>query len=59
VLNLQNISFGLVDTFIETGANDVIVVKGDKERLIPYTTKTVLKVDTIKGKIIVDWDEDF
>ena len=59
MLNLQNISFGLVDTFIETGANDVIVVKGDKERLIPYTTKTVLKVDIIKGKIIVDWDEDF
>jgi len=59
VLNLQNISFGLVDTFIKTGANDVIVVKGDKERLIPYTIKTVLKVDTINAKIIVDWDEDF
>ena len=59
VLNLQNISFGLVDTFIKTGANDVIVVKGDKERLIQYTIKTVLKVDTINAKIIVDWDEDF
>jgi len=59
VLNLQNISFGLVDTFIETGANDVIVVKGDKERLIPYTTEAVLKVDTINRKIMVDWNEDF
>ena len=59
VLNLQNVSFGLVDTYIETGANDVIVVKGDKERLIPYTSMTVLKVDTIKNKIIVDWDESF
>tara|TARA_B100000795_G_C22740458_1_gene415095 strand:+ start:66 stop:581 length:516 start_codon:yes stop_codon:yes gene_type:complete len=59
VLNVQNISFGLVDTFIETGANDVIVVKGDKERLIPYTTKAVLKVDTINRKIMVDWNEDF
>ena len=59
VLNLQNISFGLVDTYIETGANDVIVVKGDKERLIPYTPMTVLKVDTKKDKIIVDWDEKF
>ena len=59
VLNLQNISFGLVDTYIETGANDVIVVKGDKERLIPYTPMTVLRVDTINHKIIVDWDEDF
>ena len=59
VLNLQDVSFGLVDTYIETGANDVIVVKGDKERLIPYTSMTVLKIDTIKDKIIVDWDEDF
>jgi len=59
VFNLQNVSFGLVDTYIETGANDVIVVKGDKERLIPYTPMTVLKVDTIESKIIVDWDEDF
>ena len=59
VLNLQNISFGLVDTFIKTGANDVIVVKGEIERLIPYTARIVLKVDTINGKIIVDWDEDF
>jgi len=59
VLNLQNISFGIVDTYIETGANDVIVVKGNKERLIPYTPMTVLKVDTIKEKIIVDWDESF
>jgi len=59
VLNLQNVSFGIVDTYIETGANDVIVVKGDKERLIPYTPMTVLKVDTKKDKIIVDWDEKF
>ena len=59
VLNLQNVSFGLVNTYIQTGANDVIVVKGDKERLIPYTSMTVLKIDTIKDKIIVDWDEDF
>ena len=59
VLNLKNISFGNVDTFLETGANDVIVVRGDKERLIPYTSNTVLKVDTGGEKIIVDWDEEF
>jgi len=59
VFNLQNVSFGLVNTYIETGANDVIVVKGDRERLIPYTSMTVLKIDTIEDKIIVDWDEDF
>ena len=59
VVNLQNIPFGLVDSFIETGANDVMVVKDDKERLIPYSRETVLEVDTINSKIIVDWDENF
>jgi 16S rRNA processing protein RimM len=59
VLNLKNYSFGLVETFIETGANDVIVVRGEKDRLIPYTQKTIIEVDIVKDKIVVDWDEDF
>jgi 16S rRNA processing protein RimM len=59
MFNLQNISFGVVNTFIETGANDVIVVKGDRERLVPYNKKTVLKVDIKNSKIIVDWNEEF
>ena len=29
-------SLGTVDHLIETGANDVLVVKGDRERLIPF-----------------------
>jgi 16S rRNA processing protein RimM len=45
---------------LETGANDVIVVKGDRERLIPYVTEQVVKsVDLDKQQMIVDWDADF
>ena len=50
---------------METGANDVLVVKGDKEsldreeRLIPYTEQFVIRVDLEARKIEVDWDPEF
>ena len=37
--------FGKLTGFIETGANDVIVVEGEKKRLIPYTNITVKKIE--------------
>lgn len=51
---------GTVDHLLETGANDVLVVKGDRERLIPFVLeKVVVNVDLEKGEIQVDWDKDF
>jgi len=52
---------------METGSNDVIVVKanrndafGQKERLLPFLTDSVIKaVDKAQGRIIVDWDPEF
>ena len=41
----------------ETGANDVLVVPGERERLIPFvTTDFIDAVDFDAGKITVDWD---
>jgi 16S rRNA processing protein RimM len=59
--------FGRVEKILETGANDVLVVKGDqrnsldgKERLIPYLIDhTILNVDLDAGEIQVDWDPEF
>jgi|TARA_B110000438_G_C15485395_1_gene509110 16S rRNA processing protein RimM len=59
VINLQDILLGQVDTFLETGANDVMVVEGSKQRLIPYTPSTIIKIDKKQQKIAVDWDENF
>ena len=59
VINLQGTELGEVVDLFETGANDVLVVKGDKERLIPFTEFAVIKVDLDGNKIIVDWDADF
>lgn len=57
----QGISLGVVDYLIETGANDVLVVKDDKqERLIPFINEQVVKTIDLNGKrMVVDWDPDF
>ena len=59
VFNLDSEPLGKVTSLIETGANDVLVVKGDRERLIPYTKNAVTHVDLDNGKITVDWSVDF
>lgn len=61
VFNLDNASLGKVDYLIETGANDVLIVKDDEgnERLIPYIDDVVLEVDLNNQRLKVDWDEDF
>ncbi|MCE4071296.1 MULTISPECIES: ribosome maturation factor RimM [Pseudomonas] len=57
--------FGILDHLLETGANDVMVVKpcagslDDRERLLPYTDQCVQAVDLEAGEIRVDWDADF
>lgn len=56
---------GKINHLLETGANDVMVVKpcagslDDRERLLPYTAQCVLKVDLAAGEMQVDWDADF
>jgi 16S rRNA processing protein RimM len=50
---------GTVNYIVATGANDVIVVSGERERLIPFDmTHTVRSVDFDAGTIVVEWDAD-
>lgn len=52
-------SLGIVVHLLETGANDVLVVQGDQEILIPYLKGDVIKhVDLENGVISVNWDWD-
>ena len=55
----DEVSLGRVDHLFETGANDVIVVKGDRQRLIPFIPDVVLEVSISDGVITVDWDPEF
>lgn len=60
VVNIEGVELGVVSHLFETGANDVMVVKGERERLIPYTTgEAVQSVDLNAGILLVDWDPEF
>lgn len=60
VVTLQNEVLGKVDHLLETGANDVLVVMGDRERLIPFVLNDiVMHVDLEAGVIRVDWDKEY
>ena len=60
VATTEGVELGSIDYLFETGSNDVIVVKGDRERLIPYIRdQVVVEVDLEGGRMTVDWDPDF
>ena len=60
VVTLDDDSLGVVDHLIETGANDVLVVKGERERLIPFVMGNIVRrVDLGGGEIQVNWDKEF
>jgi 16S rRNA processing protein RimM len=60
VENTEGFHLGKVDSLFETGANDILLVKGEKERAIPFLQGQAIKsIDLTAGKIIVDWDVDF
>jgi 16S rRNA processing protein RimM len=67
VMTTQGYDLGVVSDMMETGANDVLVVKANlndgfskKERLIPYIVGQVVDSVSIENKqICVDWDPGF
>lgn len=57
VVNQQGRTLGTVDYMLSTGANDVMVVKGEQEVLIPFVIgQYVCGVDLAEGVIQVEWD---
>ena len=60
VLTRDGEELGRVTGLMQTGSNDVLVVSGDRERLIPFIREqVVLKVDAQARRIEVDWDPEF
>lgn len=50
---------GKVAYLLATGANDVLVIQGDQEVLVPFVKDEVIKgVDLATGIISVDWEWD-
>lgn len=59
VVNRDGAELGQIDHLIETGANDVLVIRQDtRERLIPFIDHVVDEVNLQDGIIRVDWHPD-
>ncbi|HNS28836.1 MAG TPA: ribosome maturation factor RimM, partial [Steroidobacteraceae bacterium] len=59
VRNVEGEALGRVDHFVEAPANDVMVVRGEREHWVPVTPQHLVKVDRAAGTIVVDWPADF
>jgi len=63
VVNLNGVHLGHVDSIVETGAHDVLLVKDkvqNTQRLIPFVLgETVKEVSLINSVIRVDWELDY
>lgn len=57
VINQDGTELGNVSYLLETGSNDVLVVKGDKEYAIPYLLGDVIQeIDLEKREIHINWE---
>lgn len=59
VLNRRGERLGRVAKVLETGANNVLVLEGEKERLVPFVDNVILNVDLARGCLSVDWELDY
>ena len=64
VVNEQDVVLGVVAELLESGANDLLVVRAGAgpeatERLLPFVAQVVKKVDVAAGVIRVDWLQDW
>jgi 16S rRNA processing protein RimM len=60
VVTQTGVQLGVLDRFVETGANDVFVVCGETEHWLPYLPDdVVLKIDIESQTMEVNWDPEF
>lgn len=60
VYNHENILLGQVHNLMQTGAHDVLIVRGEYgEKLIPFVSHYINEVDKTQRFITVDWGLDY
>jgi 16S rRNA processing protein RimM len=60
VVNREGADFGRVSHLFSTGANDVLVAEGERERMIPFLQPDyIVSIDFDQGVVTVDWDPEF
>jgi 16S rRNA processing protein RimM len=56
----KGVLLGKVERLMDTGANDVLVIRGQRQHLVPFVQgQYVTRVDLEGGLIEVDWDPEF
>ncbi len=58
VVTTGGVPLGRLDGFAETPANPVMIVVGERERLVPLVPSHLKNVDLDAGRIVVDWDPE-
>ena len=59
VETLDGEALGEVAGMMETGADDVMTVRGERERLIPFALGDIVReVDLVGGRLVVDWSAE-
>ena len=60
VVNVQDQALGVLAELFDNGAHAVMrVVDGETERLLPFVEQVVRQVDTVQGRICVEWGLDW
>ena len=57
--NLDGVLLGVVDHFVDTPGNAVMVIKGAREHWVPVTGQHLRSIDKDARAVVVDWPEDF
>jgi 16S rRNA processing protein RimM len=59
VKNVEGVLLGVLDHFVDTPGNAVMVIKGEREHWVPVTGQHLRSVDTDARRMTVDWPADF
>lgn len=59
VKNVEGAVLGVVDHFVDTPGNAVMVIRGAREYLVPVTAQHLRQIAASDRTLIVDWPEDF
>lgn len=59
VENSHGQSLGRVERLFESGSSPILVIVGERERLVPYIEDVVKDVNLDAGKLLVEWELDY
>jgi len=57
-VNLEGDALGQVAEILELPAHPVLVLRGERERLVPLVRERLIKVDLDAGRMTLDWHRD-